>query len=367
MTETYDVIVVGGGAVGAACARELALSGRRVVVLDPGGDSGQAWQAAAGMLAPQIEADQRDPLFELGLAARDHCRVLAEALRNATGRDIGFWQEGIAHLAEDETDVATLRSKLAWQREAGHPVEWLEPDEVRRRWPWLSPTAGALWAPREGALDPIRLVEALREDAVRLGASLTADAGVTIECRNERAVGVEGVARRYRAADVVVAAGAWSGRLYGLPRPLSVEPARGQMAALPWPTGVPRAIMYHRSGYVLTRHGEAVVGSTMEYAGFRKGVTVGAIERILAAAGARSPLLDNARPLRTWAGFRPMTPDGLPIIGREPRMPGLWYATGHGRNGILLAGITGLLIRRLMDGEAVAELRPFSPDRFWRW
>ena len=368
MTAAYDLIVVGGGPVGAACARELALAGRRVLVLDPEGEQGQGWKAAAGMLAPQLEADEEDPLLELGLAAREHYGPLAEALRETTGSDIGLWREGIAWVAADEAEAGGLRSKVAWQRQQGHLADWLDADEVKSRWPWLGPTHGALWAPHEGALEPARLVAALRQDGVRLGVGMEQDAAVSIESRGDRVTCVVGRRGRYPAGDVIVAAGAWSGTIGGVPRPIAVAPVRGQMAALPWPAGSRRAIVYGHGCYLLARGTEAIAGSTMEYVGFHPEVTSAGLARIFAGVTALCPTLTSAEVRRTWAGLRPVTPDGLPIIGAEPRLQGLWYATGHGRNGILLAAMTGLLIKQLLGGEPAAEdLTPFSPDRFRKW
>ncbi|MGH7527852.1 MAG: glycine oxidase ThiO [Gemmatimonadales bacterium] len=363
-----DVIVIGAGAVGAACARELALAGRKVMILEPGGDMGQAWRAAAGMLAPQIEADQDDPLFEFGLAAREHYTPLAEALEETTGLDIGLWQEGIASVAANEAEAGELRSKVAWQRQQGHLSDWLDADEVRTRWPWLGPTEGALWAAHEGALEPEKLVRALLADAQRLGAVVTTDTATAIDQEGDRVAGVVGRQDRYPAGDVVVAAGAWSGGIDGLPRPLSVAPVRGQMAALPWLEGEPRVVIYGKNCYLVARGDEAIVGSTMEYVGFRPEVTSAGVGRVLAAVTELCPALTRAEPRRTWAGLRPMTPDGLPIIGPEPRLRGLWYATGHGRNGILLAGLTGKVVSQLLAGEPAAEdIARFSPGRFWGW
>jgi glycine oxidase len=365
VSSSYDVIVIGGGAVGAACARELASTGRKVLMLEVGGDIGQAWRAAGGMLAPQIEADARDPLLELGLTARDRYRPLGEALRDTTGIDIGLWQEGIARVAGTDAEAEELRSKVAWQQQQGHLSAWLDSAQVKRRWPWLGPTAGALWAARDGALDPERLVEALRADAQRLGTVLVTDRAVRVDRDGERVTGVTGEADRYSAGEVVLAAGAWSGLLEGLPRPIPVQPVRGQMAALPWPAAIPRAIVYHKDCYLLARGGEAIIGSTMEQVGFRPEVTSAGLARIFAATVMLCPSLIRSKVKRTWAGLRPMTPDGLPIIGGEPLLEGLWYATGHGRNGILLAGITGVLVRQLVDREAPGVgLQAFAADRF---
>ncbi|MGH7579027.1 MAG: glycine oxidase ThiO [Gemmatimonadales bacterium] len=368
MTAAYDVIVVGGGPVGAACARELALAGRRILLLDPEGDQGQGWRAAAGMLAPQMEAEAEDPLLHLGLAAREYYGPLADALLESTGTDIGLWREGIAGVAGDEAEAGELWSKVAWQRQQGHLADWLDADEVRSRWPWLGPTCGALWAPHEGALEPERLVSALRQDGARLGVTMRQEAATGIESRGERVTGVVGQTGHYAAGDVIVAAGAWSGMITGVPRPIAVAPVRGQMAALPWPAGARRAIVYGRGGYLVARGDEAIAGSTMEYAGFHPETTSAGLARIFASATALCPGLLGAEVRRTWAGLRPVTPDGLPIIGAEPRLQGLWYATGHGRNGILLAGLTGLLVTQLLAGEPTAEdLASFSPTRFWSW
>jgi glycine oxidase len=140
------------------------------------------------------------------------------------------------------------------------------------------------------------------------------------------------------------------------------------MAAFPWPAAARRAIVYGRGGYLVARGDEAIAGSTMEYAGFHAEVTSAGLARVFASATALCPTLTGAEVRRTWAGLRPVTPDGLPIIGAEPRLRGLWYATGHGRNGILLAGLTGVLVRQILTGDTPMEdLGPFAPDRFWRW
>ncbi len=368
MPASFDVIVVGGGPVGAACARELALAGRRVLVIEPGEDTGEGWRAAAGMLAPQIEAEEDSPLLELGLAGRELYTPLSAALRETTGIDVGLWREGIAWVAASEAEAGALRAKCAWQRQHSHLSDWLDADEVRTRWPWLGPTHGALWAPREGALEPEKLVAALLADAVRLGATVQTDSVFALDQRGDRIAGVVGRGDRYGAPDVILAAGAWTGMVEGVPRPIAVAPVRGQMAALPWPEGARRAIVYGHGCYLVARGDEAIAGSTMEYVGFRPETTSAGLARIFAGATALCPSLTSAAVTRTWAGLRPVTSDGLPIIGPEPRLPGLWYATGHGRNGILLAGITGVIVGQLLAGEpTVEEIAAYAPARFWSW
>ncbi|HET7024280.1 MAG TPA: glycine oxidase ThiO [Gemmatimonadales bacterium] len=368
MQDSFDVIVIGSGAIGAACGRELALAGRRVLLLDRTPRGGEAWSAAAGMLAPQIEAGPDDPIFQLGIAARERYVDLAPALQESVGIDIGLWLDGIARVAVAAEDVAELRARAAWQRQQGHLCDWFDPAEVKARYPWIGANHGALWAPRDGALDPSALVNGLRADAQRLGATVDLVEQAALLRDGDRVVGVQ-AGRKYSAEHVVVAAGAWSAEIGGLPRPVSVEPVRGQMAALPWPEGIEPAIVHGGNGYVVARGGEAIIGSTMEFAGFDPSTTSAGLARIFAAASALCPSLTGLSVTRTWAGLRPMTPDGRPIIGAEPRARGLWYATGHGRNGILLAAMTGAVVASLIGEQSITVegLAAVSPERFWRW
>ena len=367
MTAAHDIVIVGGGVVGAACARQLAQSGRRVRLIERAGQSGEAWRASAGMLAPQIETPVDDVLFELGLAGREFYRDTAQPLLDSTGVDIGLWEGGILQTANSEAQVETLKQRVAWQRQHGHHCEWLDPEEVGREWPWLAPTHGALLAPRDGCLDPGRLVEALRKDALRLGVEMVNDTVTSLTHSGGQVTGVQG-SEWHPADHVVLAAGAWSGRIANLPRPVSVEPVRGQLVAFRWPGGAAPAIVFGQGGYLLHRDGEGIAGTTVEHAGFTPQVTEAGVASIQARAARLTPALAGAKVLRAWAGLRPGTPDGLPIVGREPNLDGLWYATGHGRNGILLAGITGTIINHLLSGETtVEEIDALRPERFWNW
>jgi glycine oxidase len=360
-----EVIVVGGGAIGAACARAAALRGLHVALCEPGPDRAAASPASAGMLAAQIEPTD-DALRGFAVRGRDLYESLAATLQETTGLDIGFWRAGIARIAFDDAAAVELRDAVAQQRQAGLRCDWLEPADLAERIPGAAPDArGALYSPEDGAVDPAALTQALLTDARRLGVKVVPARVVRVTTDGHRHV--TGVALHdgtIAAPQVVIAAGAWSPGIGGLPRPLPVEPVRGQMAAAPWPQGTPRAILYADHGYVLARGAEALMGSTMERAGFDGRVTAAGIDQVVAAATRLLPALSTARPTRTWAGLRPLTPDGLPIVGPDPEASGLWFATGHGRNGILLAALTGEIIGTLLAGEVTdLDITPFSPAR----
>ena len=359
-----EVLVAGAGIIGAACARAAALRGLRVLICDPGPEPSAASPASAGMLAAQIEPVD-EQLRALSLRGRDLYDTIAPALHETTGIDIGLWREGIASLAFDEQGAATLREAVAHQRQAGLRCDWLEAADVAERFPAAAPCAGALFAPEDGAVNAPALTRALLADARRAGAQLLAARVERITTILGRATGAMTSLGTVRAEHVVIAAGAWSGRLGGLPRSLPIEPVRGQMAALPWPQGLPRAILYHDHGYVLARDGEALLGSTMEHVGFDAHVTKDGIAQIVAAAIRLLPRLSGQSPSRTWAGLRPVTPDGRPIVGPDPDVRALWYATGHGRNGVLLAALTGEIIANLIaTGTSDMEIASLAPQRF---
>ena len=368
MSTIPDVLIVGAGAIGASCASSLAAAGARVTLLERPGPVGAAWHASAGMLAAQIEAQPDDPLFDLALAGREYLVDNTPLLAAATGVDIGLAPCGILQVARSDEQADALKHRVGWQRQQALRADWLDDDEVADGWRWLSPCRGAFWSPEDGSLDPQQLVAAFRANAVRLGARLVSDTALGLDLGNDALRGVIGERERYAAGTVIIAAGAWSGRLGSLPRPLSVEPLRGQMMAFPWPAAAAPAIVYGDHCYLLRRGNEMLVGSTMEHAGFDANVTEAGLTGLQARASQVYPALAAMQPIRTWAGLRPGTPDGLPIIGPDPHLPGLWYATGHGRNGILLSGITGDLVARAISGLLLGEeLQAFRPERFWDW
>jgi glycine oxidase len=370
---TPDVLIVGGGIVGAAVARALAVEGVTVEIVDSGAEPGIATQASAGMLAPLVEMRESEPLLGLAIRGRDRYRELAPALREESGVNIGLWLDGILRLALTEEDEVSLRNAVAWQRQQGLNTEWLSAGELRQRCPGVSPEArGAKLAPEDGALTPLAALEALLVSAAARGTRLVrGETVIALETEEGHVTGVRTRTGRRPAGAVVVAAGCWSGRLGGLPRPLSVEPVRGQMLAYDWPEREPDAILYGGGGYLLKRGPEALVGATMEFAGFDASTTPTGEADLAVHAARVFPSLARSAIRRRWSGLRPCTPDGRPMVGQDPDLPNLWYATGHGRNGVLLAAVTGDIISRLMRGAPKADLEldlaPLDPGRFWRY
>jgi len=359
------VAVVGGGVIGAACARAAARRGLRVTLFAPGPDPAAASAASAGMLAAQIEPTD-DQLLPLAVRSRDLYEDLAAALKDTTGIDVGFQRPGIATVAFDDDRAAALRELVATQRQAGLRCDWLKAAELHERWPGTAPQArGALFAPEDGALDPAALRAGLVADARRFGTEVVPEAVVRVAVRSDRAMGVITERSTVPAEHVVITAGVWSPSLPGLPRHLPIEPVRGQLVATAWPAGLPPVILYHEHGYLLPRGGEAVLGSTMERVGFDAGTTPEGVAHIRRIATELCPAFRALPHRRVWAGLRPVTPDGRPILGPDPEMAGLWYATGHGRNGILLAAITGEIIGDLLAaGQTAVDISQLSVTRF---
>jgi glycine oxidase len=357
--------------VGAAVAHALAAVNVAVEIVDSGAEPGIATPASAGMLAPLVEAHANEALLGFAVRGRDLYRELAPKLLENGGVDIGLWMDGVIKLAFTDAEEAHWRSLAASHRQQGLNSEWLSAGEVRERCPGIAPDVrGGLLAPEDGAVQPLAVVEGLLVAATRRGARITRGDQVTaLETEDGRVTGVRTTSGRRPAGAVVIAAGAWSGRIGGLPRPLSVEPVRGQMVAYGWPAEEPGAIVFGGGGYVVHRGGEALVGATMEFVGFDARATDAGRAHLAGVAGRLYPALHDAPIQRGWAGLRPCAPDGHPIIGRDADYANLWYATGHGRNGVLLAPITGDVIAHLVLGNPIEQLEidltPVRPSRFW--
>lgn len=369
MAKTADVIVVGAGIVGCAVAYHLAHKGvKGVVVLDRGAVGGEASGAAAGMLAPQCEAAGPGPFLDFCLTARNYYEQIAPELKDLTRIDIEYLRWGILYLLDEEGDEAA-EGRFRWQKELGLEVEMLTPDEVVKLEPGLTKEiGGALFFPGDHHVNNPELTRALAEAARALGARIVEGTPVTgFVYEADRVAGVRTSQDIYTAAHVVLCAGAWSGQLGApLARRIPVEPARGQMLCATLPEPPLRHPVWGKGGYLVPRlNGELIVGSTVEYVGFEKTVTLDGVRRLSELTVALLPGLAHQPFTRAWAGFRPHAKDGLPLIGSLEGLDGLSIATGHFRNGILLGPFTGRVVAEMILGEPLSfSLDAFSPRRF---
>jgi glycine oxidase len=367
----FDVVVVGGGAVGASVAYHLAREGREVVVLERDDVAAHASGAAAGMLAPIGESADGGPFLRAGLASLALLRACAAELRERSGVDPELEDSGVLRVACDEAEAARLRARQAALAGLDLDLAWLDAREARALEPALAPDlAGALWSPREAHVRSPLLARAFARAAEQHGAAIERGSAVTELVREgDRVRGVRTRAGALACDDVVVCAGAWTRSLAAasaLAFEPPIEPVRGQVLSIDAPVPAFRAIVWGESAYLVPkRDGSVVVGATEERVGFDCRVTADAVA-LLSAAGPRLvPALGASRVRGAWAGLRPGTPDHLPLIGAWPGLSGLWIAAGHHRNGVLLAPITGRWIADAILGKALPpEAAAFAPERF---
>lgn len=362
----HDVIVVGAGIVGLAAARRLAAAGARTLVVESSRVGAEASSAAAGILSAQAEAED-SPLLPLALAARDHHADLAPRLLEETGVSVDYAARGLLQIALGEDEEAALRRSAAWQGEKGLALEHLSADEIREVEPNLNPAVrAALYFPEDRQVDNVRLTRALAAAAVARGASLLTGrpvSGLLVE--DGRLAGLHAGRESYRAPAVINAAGAWAGLLPGDPLPPPVEPVRGQMVAFEMAPPLVRHVVFRGHRYLVPRSdGRVLAGSTTERVGFDKSLTASGLHAILESALAIAPVLGDVPLAGAWAGLRPGTPDGLPVIG-QGALPGLFHACGLYRNGILLGPLVGEIVAGLVLGEAPPlEISAFGLGRF---
>jgi len=373
-TSASDVLIIGGGVIGLAIAHALARRGVKNLTLIEKSDFGrEASWAAGGILAPQVETDKDDDFFRVACAGRDLYRSFAGDLQKETGIDLQLDTTGTLYVAFTADEEAELRARFTWQQNQGLAVEWLDRDAARRLEPHLSEQVRcALRFPNDFQIENRRLVEALRTANEGRGVRLHKDCEATaLIIENNRVTGVETSHGIISAKSIVLAAGAWSSSLTSLnsavrlPQ-LEVEPVRGQMLCFKPQQQLARQVIYSSRGYLVPRRdGRLLAGSTTESAGFEKRVTNDGINSIKSMAVEIAPALESLTVVDSWAGFRPRAKDGLPVLGPTKHVAGLFYATGHYRNGILLAPITGKLIAEaILSGAIPSLLSPFSPDRF---
>lgn len=346
---TVDAIVVGTGVIGLATARELARAGLSVTLVDRAQPSREASRAAAGIVCPCYPWREPEPLGALVHWSRALFPVLCEDLRRQTGVDAEWRVAGIMMF-----DPAERAAGVAWARGNALPYEVLDAAGVARVEPALGGTTrGAFYLPTVGQVHAARLLRALTEGVMNDGVPLRQFTEVTGLAREGgKVVGVQTKDGTLRAGRVVVAAGAWSGKLLetaGLRLPM--VPVMGEVLQYDGPPGLLSRILLEQGHYVLQRrNGQIVVGSTKVRGGYEIKVTEAAQTELTAAGAALLPMLAGATPNRQWSNLRPGTPDDLPYIGEHPDAPGLWVNAGHFRNGITLAPASARLMADLMVG-----------------
>jgi glycine oxidase len=363
---TFDVAVVGAGIQGSSVALRLAQAGRKVAVLERAIPGAEASSAAAGILSPGAEAVEPGPFHALCRASLDRYPAFAREVEELSGVAVGYRALGTLEVALDDEHAKVLAARAERMQRQRLPVDVLDEGAVRSLEPGISPRArGALFFPDEASLDPRLLARAVYVAAARAGATFVTGQVKRIVTEGGHVAGVDHDRGRIDADQVVLAAGSWSLLVegHGLP-PGSVRPVRGQIAILDTRPPLLSRVVFSGHGYVVPRaDGHILCGSTMEEVGFEKAVTAGGLRHVLDVAIGIAPALEHAPVVETWSNFRPASPDGEPILGAGP-VPGLFYATGHTRNGILLAPITADAIAAAILGRpAPVDLAPFSAQR----
>ena len=366
------VAVIGAGIVGLGIAWRLA--GRaEVSVFDRGAAGMGASHAAAGMLAACSEAEPgEEALVTLGRDSQARWPSFAQELLEASGVDVELRQEGTLVLALTVDDQAEAAHRLDFQKKLGLPLEWLSAAQTRAREPHLAgKIAGAVFSPQDHQVDNRKVVAALRLAAERAGVVIREQTPVKeISFRNGRASGLileDGT--RIGADHVVLAAGAWSRGIAGLPpdRRPPVRPVKGQMLALRMDPAAPLLthVLWAPGAYLVPRRdGRLIVGATVEEKGFDETITAGGLLTLLEAAWRAIPAIEELPVDEIWTGHRPGSRDDAPILGRGPA-ENLFYATGHHRNGILLAPVTAdAMARLILDDVVEPAIRPFGLERF---
>lgn len=366
MQRTPDVLVVGGGIVGAAVAERLARDGLAVTLVERGEIGRESSWAAAGLLTPVHPWNYPEALLRLDAESLLLWQPLAERLREETGIDVEFRRTGLLSLIESEDDVREAARRIEWKLARGERAERLSGEDARRIEPLLPPELlGAILLPDLAQIRSHRAARALVHAAALQGARIVERTTVlSLLDEDGRVAGVATEAGPIRAGTTVLAAGAWTGALLGAscPRALRTVPCRGQMLLLRTTPGTLRHMVLSQGEYLVPRaDGRVLAGSTAEHVGFDASVTAAGLASIGAAVRRMAPALAAAPVERTWAGLRPDTADHLPSIGRV--RDGLIAATGHFRSGIILAPVTAELVRDVVQGHTRPDLAAFDPGR----
>jgi len=372
ITSAKTVAIVGGGVIGLSIGWRLAAAGLRVAIFErDSAGHGASW-AAAGMLAAGSEVEPgENVLYGLLRQSQNMWPDFAAELADASGIDVQLRREGTLTVALTADELARLRQTHALQQRMGVEAVWLTRDAALLREPALNPRlTGAVLVPDDHQVDNRILAEALKTAFTRSGGMLHEQAGaVGIQIVRDTAVGVTAGGTVYPADTVIVAAGAWTPDVPGLPAGASppVRPVKGQMLALKMDRDAPilSHVLWTQKAYMVPRRdGRLLIGATTEERGFDAHLTAGGMLSLLESAWRALPGVEELPVIESWVGFRPGSRDDAPILGKTD-IPGLILATGHHRNGILLTPVTARTIADLvLTGKTDTAIAAFGLDRF---
>lgn len=351
MSADADLLILGGGIAGLTTA--LAAADRQLsVILIDSPRPGAASRAAAGMLAPSAEKVPQE-LRDAALAARDFYPVFLDALHDRTGIEVPLDRRGILELAP-ESEPERLRASIP------EGSRWLDEGELRELEPALEGHPGALLHPLDGAVDNVVLMDAL-ERAVERVPTIKRVAAEILSVDSDQPSVLTRTRGRFFGTRLVLATGAWAGGIPGLPRPMPVRPVRGQLLRIAH--SPVQHVTYGGGGYLVPRGDTVLVGATSEEAGFENETSLAGLATLRHIAERAVPSLGAGVVVDHWAGLRPMSLDGHPVLGPDPDSPALVYACGYSRNGILFAPWAAARLAEVLVGDGTNGLEPFRVDR----
>ena len=368
MSHNFSVVIVGAGIVGCSVAYELARRGLRVLVLDRREVGQGATKASAGILAPFVEAHDRQALLELTSRSLGLYDEFVANVVEDSGATVQYVRTGTLEVVTDHGGLARVESIHKTCLEHGFSSALLDADGVQQMEPHLSGSAlGGVFVEAHGFVGASDLTVALRRAAVMHGAKFKTAAAATRIIRNGSGISVETTTDTYSCASAVMAAGSWSGRVdVEGAMPIPIRPVRGQLLDLGWSLRELSRVLWAPGCYLVPwKDGSVLVGATVEEVGFDERATVEGVRTLIDNTQRVIPKVVEATFREVRVGLRPATPDELPVIGPSVSVPGLVYACGHFRNGILLAPLTAALVSDLVTKRiSDSALKVTAPARF---